>query len=126
MFVRRLEDVKPYVTKDESLIREFFHPLYDTSGMIPRNVPVSLALATVNPGKRTLRHVHETSTELYYIIKGVGTIELGSKTESLEENTLVYIPPKTDHRVTNTDKEDLLILCVSNPPYRHEDTRLLE
>jgi mannose-6-phosphate isomerase-like protein (cupin superfamily) len=126
VFIRKLRDLEPFVTKDKSLIREFFHPFHETSKQTPRNIPFSIALATVKPGQKTLKHIHETSTEFYYISKGTGTIQLNSKRESIEENSLIYIPAKTKHTVTNTGKEDLLILCICNPPYTHEDTRITE
>jgi len=126
MLLRRLDDLKPFVTKDESIIREFFHPLHETSEKVSKNIPFSIALATVKPGRRTLKHIHETSAEFYYITRGVGVIQLDSRKKRLEENTLVYIPAKTRHTVTNTGKEDLLILCVCDPPYRHEDTKIVE
>ncbi|HKZ94443.1 MAG TPA: cupin domain-containing protein [Candidatus Bathyarchaeia archaeon] len=93
---------------------------------MPKNLPFSIALATVKPGKRTLKHIHEASAEFYYITRGVGVIQLNSRKESLEENTLVHIPAKTRHTVTNTGKEDLLILCICSPPYSHEDTKIKE
>lgn len=126
MPLRKLQDLKPFVTKDKSIIREFFHPLHETSDQWPKDFPFSIALAAVEPGKRTLRHIHETSAEFYYIIKGVGIIRLNSSKESIEEHTLIYIPPKTRHTVTNTGKDDLLILCICHPPYSHEDTRMVK
>jgi len=124
MSLTRSRDLKPFLTKDESIIREFFHPLRETSEKAPRNIPFSIALATVKPGKRTLKHIHETSAEFYYITRGVGVIQLDSRKDSIEEHTLVYIPAKTKHTVTNTGTEDLLILCICIPPYTHEDTRI--
>src|SRR3990170_353357 len=126
MLLRRSSDLEPFVTKDESLIQEFFHPLHEASGKVPKTLPFSIALATVKPGKRTLKHIHEASAEFYYITRGVGVIQLNSRKESLEENTLVHIPAKTRHTVTNTGKEDLLILCICSPPYSHEDTKIKE
>jgi len=126
VLLRKSSDVKPFVTKDESLIREFFHPLHETSKEAPRKIPLSIALATVKPGEKTLRHIHRNSAEFYYITRGVGIIQLNSKKEPIQENTLIYIPAKTKHTVTNTGKENLLILCVCSPPYSHEDTKILE
>jgi mannose-6-phosphate isomerase-like protein (cupin superfamily) len=126
MLLRKSNDIKPFVTKDKSLIQEFFHPLHETSKQLPRNIPFSIALATVKPGQKTLRHIHETSREFYYIIRGVGAIKLNSEKKSIEESTLIYIPTGTKHTVTNTGKEDILILCICNPPYSHEDTKITE
>jgi len=124
MSLRKLGDLKPFVTKDKSIIREFFHPLHETSSLMPKDAPFSIALATVKPGKKTLRHVHESSDEFYYITKGVGVIQLNARRKPIEENMLIYIPAKTKHTVTNTGTQDLLILCICSPPYTHEDTKL--
>jgi mannose-6-phosphate isomerase-like protein (cupin superfamily) len=124
VFIRKSSDLKPFVTKDKSLIHEFFHPLHETTTKISRDIPISIALATVKPGQKTLKHLHETSTEFYYITRGTGKIQLNSKKQSIGENTLIYIPAKTKHTVTNAGKEDLLILCICSPPYTHDDTKL--
>ena len=126
MFLRKYRDLKPFVTKDKSIIREFFHPLHETSKEMPRDITFSIALATVKPRKRTLRHIHETSAEFYYITKGTGVIRLNSRRESIEENMLIYIPRGTKHTVTNTGPEDLHILCICTPPYAHEDTKIID
>lgn len=126
MLLRKSVDIKPFVTKDKSLIQEFFHPLHETSQQLPTNIPFSIALATVKPRQKTLRHIHETSKEFYYITQGAGIIQLDSRKESIEKNTLIYIPAGTKHTVTNTGKEDLLVLCICNPPYSHEDTKITE
>jgi mannose-6-phosphate isomerase-like protein (cupin superfamily) len=124
VLIRKSSDLKPFVTKDKSLIHEFFHPLHETSKQIPRDIPFSIALATVKPGQKTLQHLHEASTEFYYVTQGTGTIQLGSKKQPIEKNTLIYISAKTKHTVTNTGKENLLILCICTPPYTHEDTKI--
>jgi mannose-6-phosphate isomerase-like protein (cupin superfamily) len=124
VFIRKSSDLKPFVTKDKSLIREFFHPLHEPSEQVPKDIPFSIALATVKPGQKTLKHIHETSTEFYYITRGTGTIQLNSKKQPIEEHTLICIPAKTKHTVTNTGKENMFILCICNPPYTHEDTRI--
>lgn len=125
MFIRKHRDLKPFVTKDKSIIREFFHPLRETSKETPRNITFSIALATVKPSKKTLRHLHETSAEFYYVTNGTGIIQLNSKKEFIKENTLVYIPAGIQHTVANTGKDDLCILCICYPPYSHEDTRIM-
>ncbi len=122
VLIRKQSDLKPFVTKDKSIIREFFHPLHETSKQLPENISFSIALAAVKPGQKTLQHIHEVSTEFYYIIRGTGTMQLNAEKQPIEENTLIYIPAKTQHTVANTGKEDLLILCICNPPYTHEDT----
>ncbi|RKX91216.1 MAG: hypothetical protein DRP84_11950 [Spirochaetes bacterium] len=54
--------IKPYVTKDGSIIRELMHP------RLHGNKNLSLAEATVLVGKETVLHRHLNSEEIYYII----------------------------------------------------------
>ena len=37
----------------------------------------------------------------------------------------VWIPPGSLHRLQNTGKEPLKLLCCCAPPYSHDDTELV-
>ena len=116
----KLEEVKPYQTKDGSLIRELVHP--KTLGS--RNL--SLAEATVFPGEKTHLHRHHLSEEIYYVLEGEGIMTLGEEEFRLAPGDCVLIPPGTPHRLKNPGKRPLRILCACAPPYAHEDTTILE
>lgn len=52
---------------------------------------------------------------------------LGEASLVLEVGDTVLTPPGTSHRIENIGEETLRILCCcSPPPYRHEDTELLD
>jgi mannose-6-phosphate isomerase-like protein (cupin superfamily) len=109
---------EPYITKDGSVIRELIHPdRGDTASM-------SLAEATVPPGKATFLHLHRSSEEIYHVVKGCGRMTLGSDTFGVAPGDSVFIAPGTPHRVENTGGEALVILCCCTPPYAHGDTLL--
>lgn len=112
--------VRPYITKDGSIIRELVHPAAGIEG-----VTQSLAEATVLPGSRTTMHCHRKSQEIYHITDGCGIMQLGSQAIEVKEGDTIYIPPKTPHSIENTGAESLKILCCCAPPYSHEDTELL-
>lgn len=112
--------VTPYTTKDGSIIRELICPAQGVS------TPVSLAEATVLPGSATVLHVHRTSLEIYHVTNGSGLMTLGNEVFEIREGDSILINPGTLHRVENTRKHDLKILCCCCPPYSHDDTELLE
>ena len=83
MRLESLGKVEPFVTKDGSTIRELHHTELQ-----------SLAEATLEPSEATERHYHAESEEIYFVVKGSGT--LGTS--------------------------ELRILCCCAPPYSDEDT----
>jgi mannose-6-phosphate isomerase-like protein (cupin superfamily)/DNA-binding transcriptional regulator YiaG len=113
-------DVKPYITKDGSIIRELMHPA------VHGNHAQSLAHATVPTGKRTLLHRHLHTEELYHVVGGRGRMILGKDTFPVRTGDTVCIPPGTPHRIEATGPTPLRILCCCSPAYSHEDTELLE
>ncbi|XRO77730.1 cupin domain-containing protein [Methanocaldococcus sp. 10A] len=114
------DKIKPYVTKDGSIIRELIHP--NAHG----NVKQSLAEAIVPVGSKTLLHKHHKSEEIYYILEGKGLMTLGDEKFEVKKGDAIIIPPKTPHKIENIGDVPLKILCCSFPPYSHEDTELME
>jgi mannose-6-phosphate isomerase-like protein (cupin superfamily) len=116
----RYDDIPPYRTKDGSEIRELLHPNHHG------NQNQSLAEATIPIGSETLRHFHQRTEELYYVIRGNGLMMLGDERFGISPGDTVLIPLGTPHHVANTGNEPLCILCCCSPAYSHADTTLLE
>ena len=116
----RYREIKPYVSKDGSLIRELIHP--DQHG----NAAQSLAEATIPPGQKTQWHRHMESEELYYVMQGQGVMTLGDEVFDISAGSSIAIMPGTPHCVENRGKDDMVILCCCSPAYSHEDTEILE
>jgi mannose-6-phosphate isomerase-like protein (cupin superfamily) len=114
------DSAKPYVTKDESLIREIVHPA------IQQGVNLSIAQATVGAGSTTVLHVHRTSQEVYHVTSGQGLMTLGREEFPVEPGDTVLIMPETPHCIRNTGDIPLVILCCCTPPYEHEDTEVVD
>ncbi len=108
-----------YVTLDGSFVRELIRP--ERSG----SRHLSVALAEVAPGQATHLHEHTTSEEVYYVLAGEGTVQVGSKTARVGASACILIPPRTAHRAQCTGNQPLKLLCVCSPPYQHTDTALL-
>jgi mannose-6-phosphate isomerase-like protein (cupin superfamily) len=119
MMASKYSEVKPYITRDGSIIRELVHPC------VHENIRLSLAEAVVPPGERTLLHRHRSSEEIYHITRGSGLMTLGEKTFPVEAGDSVCIMPNTAHCIENNGKETLKILCCCAPAYDHADAEIL-
>ena len=109
------ERIKPFITKDRSQIREFYH-----------SQNMSLAEAVAEVGQTTECHFHKTSEEIYYILEGKGLMEIEDEKEKVSEGQVVVIPPKSRQRISNTGSSQLRFLCLCSPSYSDEDTVLVE
>jgi mannose-6-phosphate isomerase-like protein (cupin superfamily) len=118
--IRSLSDAEPFTTKDGSTIRE----LLGLPTAPVRNQ--SLAEATVAPGAWTARHYHRTSEELYFVVEGQGEVEVGGAVAAVSPGDAVLIAPGEEHRIRAVAGEPLRFLCCCSPPYRHDDTVLVD
>lgn len=114
--VRNSDGMEPYITKDKSEIREIFHP---SNSEIKT---MGIAEATVDVGESTKYHYHSVSDEIYYILKGIGILEIEGDVKEVRENDCVFIPVRSRHKIKNVGKVPLKILCISSPPYSDDGT----
>ncbi len=101
-------------------IKQYFHPHNTLNG-----IRFSLAQFTLKKGKRTLLHKIQSS-EIYYILEGMGKLTVGNETFSVKKDDSVYVPPLTIQSIENTGKTDLKFLCVVDPAWKAEDEIILE
>jgi len=120
MTVRNLADAAPFTTKDGSTIRS----LLDLSCAPVANQ--SLAEATLPVGGATTRHRHPSTEEFYYVTQGSGQLEIDGEVRTVGLGDACLIPPGAIHQIYNPGPHELKILCCCAPPYRHEDTELLD
>ena len=113
-------DIKPFITKDRSEIRELMHPATHTSRQ------QSLAEAIVAPGQTTQLHRHGQTEELYHILEGSGEMQLGNERFTVIPGDTVCIPPGTPHCIHNQADTRLRFLCCCTPPYSDDDTEILD
>jgi mannose-6-phosphate isomerase-like protein (cupin superfamily) len=112
--------VKSFITLDGSTIRELAGPAWT----VARHQ--SLAEATVPAGRPTIAHLHRESEEIYYFVAGRGRMRLGDGERDVRAGDCVVIPPGTPHKLWAAPDVDLVLLCACAPPYRDDDTQLLE
>jgi mannose-6-phosphate isomerase-like protein (cupin superfamily) len=120
MDIRQLEEVPAFITKDGSEIREL---LAYRNSCIQRQ---SLAEARVPVGLATTAHYHPQTEEIYYILEGLGRMQIGDQARDVRPGDAIAIPPGTMHQITNIGQVPLRLLCCCTPAYEHEDTVLIE
>jgi mannose-6-phosphate isomerase-like protein (cupin superfamily) len=86
----------------------------------------SLAEATVPAGGETIAHLHHASEEIYYFISGYGRMRLGDHEREVRAGDCVVIVPGMPHKLWAAADGDLVLLCACVPPYRDDDTQLIE
>ncbi len=114
-----MEQPRRYRTLDGSTINELVHPRHDpVTGL-------SLAEATVAPGRRTYAHLHKSSEEIYYTVSGEGQLHLDNRVEPMEPGSVHLIRPGAEHWVQALTAAPLCFLCAGSPPYADDDTELV-
>jgi mannose-6-phosphate isomerase-like protein (cupin superfamily) len=113
--VRSRDSAEPFTTADGSTIRVLLDAVLGGA----RNQ--SLAEAALDPGEATQRHYHAETEEIYFVLDGVGELEVDGESSSLGCGDAVLIPPGAWHQI-RAGGEELRFLCCCAPPYRHEDT----
>ncbi len=120
MFVRKLKECREFTAGDHSILRELFNPIKDKL-----ELNYSLAHARVPTGKTTTKH-KLTSSEVYYILQGKGTMFIDEEKKEIEKGDAVYIPPNAVQWISNTSKEEIIILCMVEPAWKKEDETVFE
>ncbi len=115
MQIYKLSECAEFVAGDETLLRELLHP-----DKQPIELRYSLAHAVVLPGKVSKPHSLSTS-EVYYVLSGIGEMHIGGEVQLIEAGDAVYIPPNERQFVRNVGTEPLVFLCIVDPAWQLEN-----
>jgi mannose-6-phosphate isomerase-like protein (cupin superfamily) len=115
MLVRKLNDCEQFIAGDGTLLREMLHP-----DKQPIYLRYSLAHAIVPVGQTSQPHSLRTS-EVYYILSGMGEMHIDGEVQTLESGDTVYIPPNAKQFIRNSGEADLVFICIVDPAWEKED-----
>ena len=115
MLIKKLKDCKEITAGDGTRLRELLHPTRDAVA-----IRYSLACAWLAPGARSQAHRLKTA-EVYYLVRGTGTMHIGDETAEVTPGDAVYIPPGSVQWLENTGEEEIEFLCIVDPAWRPED-----
>jgi mannose-6-phosphate isomerase-like protein (cupin superfamily) len=113
-----------YVPRLEHIVNiEDVEKIRDTCGYIRElYVDNTMSLAYVNLSGKAKEHKHNVMQEVYYIIKGNGTITINEKTEDIWRGDLITIPKNSWHYLTGRGELELLV--VTSPRFDPKDVIL--
>lgn len=115
MLVRQLYDCEEFVAGDGTLLRELLHP-----DKQPLQLRYSLAHAIVPIGHTSTLHSLTTS-EVYYILSGIGEMHIDGDVQAVGPGDAIYIPPHAKQYIQNTGTDPLVFICIVDPAWRKED-----
>lgn len=84
---------------------------------------MSLGLFRFEPGQIGPEHVHDKEVEVYYCLKGKGSVTFNDEEFILEPNSALYIPPKVYHKTKNIGDEDFEFLGIFAPAINMDSMR---
>lgn len=119
MLIRKLQECEEFIAGDRTLLRELLHP--DKQQV---DLRYSLAHAIVPVGQTSTPHSLKTS-EVYYILSGVGEMHIGNETQTVEPGDTVYIPPDAVQYIRNAGDSPLVFICIVDPAWQKEDETVL-
>ncbi len=78
-----------------------YRRVFDTDRM-------AMSLVTVLPSASVPTHVHDDEEQVYYVLRGRGTVTLGEHRRAVGPGHAVHIPLGTQHSVSNDSPTDPL------------------
>jgi mannose-6-phosphate isomerase-like protein (cupin superfamily) len=81
-----------------------------------RSASLSVIEERMPPGTAEQRHLHEHTTQFFYVLAGELTIDLNGKEHRVAPNTGLTVLAETPHQVFNHGSADARFLVISQPP----------
>jgi mannose-6-phosphate isomerase-like protein (cupin superfamily) len=81
------------------------------SGDVTHSEALTMGIGRMPPGEALRRHRH-LQAELYLVLEGTVSVEIGSETRPVEAGSAVFIPGNVFHSLANTGASDLRFAYV--------------
>ncbi|MGY5143648.1 MAG: cupin domain-containing protein [Candidatus Nitrosopumilus sp. bin_32a] len=120
MSLRKNSEIDSIQGNEGTKIKQYFHPHNTLNG-----INYSLAQFILESGKRSKLH-KISSSEVYYILEGSGTLYVNEEKYDLEKDDSVYVLPNTKQFIENSGTGDLKFLCIVEPAWKADNEMLLE
>ena len=81
------------------------------SGDVTRSEALTMGIGRMPPGEALRRH-RDRPAEVYLVLEGTGSVEIGSEARPVEAGSAVFIPGNVCHSLANTGASDLRFAYV--------------
>ncbi|MDI6889129.1 MAG: cupin domain-containing protein [Methanocellales archaeon] len=85
------------------------HP--ETTG----NKYCQVSLLRISPGERFPRHLHPSSEDVIYVLRGRAIFSLGEEKVEVSAGEILVIPENVPHSAVNRTEEDLEAIVIQAP-----------
>ncbi|MDD4159853.1 MAG: cupin domain-containing protein [Synergistaceae bacterium] len=85
----------------------------------------SLSHAEILPRGHTVPHRLKTSSEVYWIIEGTGTLFINGNPVALKKGKAVLVAPSAEQYAVNDGDGTLEFLCIVSPPWNKSDEEII-
>jgi mannose-6-phosphate isomerase-like protein (cupin superfamily) len=120
VIVTNRKEIDSFVGDDGAVIRELASPL---NSPLTRH---SLAEIRHPPGTASREHHHTEAEEVYYVLKGQGSVRVDGETRDIGPGDVVVIVPGRSHKVWQRGEGDLVMLVTCVPAYSVDEVVFVE
>ena len=120
VFIKHLNDCEEFTANDGCRLRELLHPKND-----PVDLPYSIAIARIEPGKQTYKH-KLAQTEVYYILSGEGLMHVDKEVKNVQQGDVILVPREAIQWLENTGTPVMQFITIVNPPWTEQDDIRIE
>lgn len=120
MLIKKFKNCQEIIAGDNCILRELLSPNSDKV-----KSRYSFAWAKVPVGQKTWKHAMKT-TEVYFIIRGIGKMYINNEVQEVGSYDTIYIPPMATQYIENIGKEELEFLCIVDPAWKKEDEIMIK
>ncbi|NLL06330.1 MAG: cupin domain-containing protein [Clostridiaceae bacterium] len=108
--IKRLSDYVNHPKEEGVLMKHFF---CSTDNDRLNNLEVK-----IEAGKQILAHVHDNSSEFYYVVEGEGEFLIDGEWRPIKKGDALKAPMGMEHGVKNTSSQPLYLFSTFSPPTR--------
>jgi mannose-6-phosphate isomerase-like protein (cupin superfamily) len=72
------------------------------------------------PGQEHAPHAHEGQDKLYFVIEGIGVVQVGDQSEFLSAGDAAFAPSGVLHSIRNPGPARLVVMAILAPPPRKQ------
>ena len=80
-----------------------------------RSDSLSVIQERMPPGTAEQRHAHARAQQVFFILSGEATFEVGEDAVQVAAQESLHVPPGVPHRIANHGPADLHFLVISEP-----------
>lgn len=80
-----------------------------------KSASLSVIQERMPPGTAEQRHFHARAQQVFFVLSGDATFEVGAELIQVRANESLHVPPHTPHCIANHGPADLHFLVISEP-----------